>query len=191
MQFQRDNLEISKWFFNIQPQDHLIIVLKPSITYMSLSNNFCNENDVLHIIVSSIDNQLYESKLIGQIIGGTTFKCTTDTGKWNQTFSITAIYSTSSWFIQFNICSGFANYCRESHINAISDIVVMSGKKSLPTMCAAACAKRADRVEKATFSALLARRFGNTLANDFTEMMFPGIDKCATDHSLLNKLLLK
>lgn len=69
---------------------------------------------------------------------------------------------------------------------AIHDIVMIADENSIPTMCANACKKRTARIEKNTFSAVLARRFGDILANDLAHIMFPEIDKCTSKHSLLN-----
>jgi hypothetical protein len=69
--------------------------------------------------------------------------------------------------------------------DAIS-FVMKGGAQSLPAICAAACAERSKRVEKATFFALLARRFGDSLADKFTRETYPGNDTEFANHSLLD-----
>jgi hypothetical protein len=71
----------------------------------------------------------------------------------------------------YNISWDYLATCsnRYVHIDLIRphamSLVIHSGAKSLPTICAARCAERTSRLEKAEFFAVLARRFGDTLAD--------------------------
>jgi hypothetical protein len=67
---------------------------------------------------------------------------------------------------------------------AIHDIVNYRGAKMLPDL-ATKIAERTYRVEKATFFAVLSRRLGDAIAGDLADSLFPGLDACATGHSLL------
>jgi hypothetical protein len=67
---------------------------------------------------------------------------------------------------------------------AIHDIVNYRGAKMLPDL-ATKVAERTYRVEKATFFAVLSRRLGDAVAGDLADSLFPGLDACATGHSLL------
>ena len=111
---------------------------------------------------------------------------------WSKRFRLVAdfIKETNRWKIRLDVYNNVKDYRQVDMVSmypSICKIMLCSGTPSvIPVLCATACAKRSTKIEKATFAAVLARRFGNTLANDLTQMMFPEIDNCISKHSLLD-----
>lgn len=110
---------------------------------------------------------------------------------WNKRFCLVADFmtQTNNWKIRLDIYNNVDDYHKFNTISmypAICKMMLCSGANSLPTLCANVCANRADRVEKTTFFAMLKHRLGDTMANDLFHTMFPGVDECATGHSLLD-----
>jgi hypothetical protein len=69
---------------------------------------------------------------------------------------------------------------------AIHDIVNYRGAKALPDL-GRKVAERTYRVEKAAFRSVLARRFGDVLADDITRSSYPEPDAGAPGESLINR----
>jgi hypothetical protein len=97
-----------------------------------------------------------------------------DTGTWHYKL----------WYDYRADMSNFYRGCNP-RCDAIS-FAMKGGAQSLPAICAAACTERSNRVEKATFFALLARRFGDALADELTRATYPGLKPESANHSLLD-----
>jgi hypothetical protein len=129
----------------------------------------------------------YPNKSEYYILDGYFMNEGTDT-TWNKRFCLVADFmeQTNSWKFRLDVYNNVDDYHQFNRISmylSIYKMVLCSGAKSvIPVLCAKECAKRTMlRVEKTTFSSVLARRFGDTLANDLAEMMFLGKNKCALE----------
>ena len=214
--FCKDNVKVRKFFSSINCGDHLVIIPNGKKAEPENSNNF-EKNEAEHFLVFYIDENNEdedEDEIISYVVEGTLINhiypdeqfglteddilvlgtitpgmWTTTTNAINITHKLTAEYDESADKWQINLFENDGFYCLEYNLNCVEihDIVNFSGEMSIPTLCAKACAKRAYRMEKTTFSTELTRPLGNILAADLAEMMYPEIDIFVAGHSHLNR----
>lgn len=210
MQFHHDNAKIHTMFNEFVPNRKLVIIPNITLTDRKGWNRHNSPyefdrfdgNEAIHLTIVKIYTSYFETQSLGNPVDApdtynVVCKLHDSAGSlYYEYITLDAyfIHQDNIWHFSLQILpEGLEDdntgiFCTPLEDYAIHDIVMVADKNSVPTLCAATCAKRATKIEKATFAAVLARRIGNTLANDLTQMMFPKIDKCTSKHSLLDYL---